>query len=424
MKDAAAPAGDPARLTDLLRATLSEAGVSGTVGVAVSGGGDSTALLHLLAGIAAERGLSVRAVTVDHGLRPEAAAEADAVARMCGALGVGHETLHWREWDGTGNLQDAARRARYRLITDWATRHVVRTVLLGHTADDQAETVLMRLARSAGVDGLAGIPARRDVSGITFLRPLLRTRRAELRAYLAGMDIRWVEDPTNDDTTFERVRVRQAMAALEPVGLSVAALTAVAENMDLARRALAETASRAARDCVTEDRGDLCIDRALFYDQPEEIRRRILVAGLNWISGSEYPPRRRPLADLMAGLASGEGGTLHGVQVLTGAGTLRLTREAQAVAGTRDAPGAAWDGRWRLTGDGAEGTEIRRLGEAGLALCPDWRETGMPRAALLASPAVWRGDDLVAAPLAGRAEGWRAELLRDAGEFHAAFSPH
>ena len=107
------------------------------LGVAVSGGGDSVALLHLLADWARESGTELRAVTVDHGLRPEAATEAADVARACAALGVGHDILRWSGWDGRGNLPDQARRARYRLMADWAQAHGIADVALGHTADDQ-----------------------------------------------------------------------------------------------------------------------------------------------------------------------------------------------------------------------------------------------------------------------------------------------
>ena len=118
--------------------------------------------------LAVEAGCDVAVATVDHGLRPEAAAEAAEVAAICAGLGVPHEILHWH-WDGAGNLQDAARRGRMALLADWARRRGLRTVALGHTEDDIAETFLMRLARDAGVDGLAAMAARREVAGVCLL---------------------------------------------------------------------------------------------------------------------------------------------------------------------------------------------------------------------------------------------------------------
>ncbi|MGB7261684.1 MAG: tRNA lysidine(34) synthetase TilS, partial [Albidovulum sp.] len=127
------------------------------IAVAVSGGSDSMALLSLFARIQARRGGQLRAVTVDHRLRPEAADEAQAVAAFCQKINVQHDILVWDHGEITGNLQDQARRARYGLIGEWAQRSGIGHIVLGHTADDQAETFLMGLAREAGIDGLSGM---------------------------------------------------------------------------------------------------------------------------------------------------------------------------------------------------------------------------------------------------------------------------
>src|SRR5690606_38404014 len=152
------------------------------IGVAVSGGSDSMAALHLLTAF----GLKVEAATVDHGLRPEAATEAETVARACAALSVPHETLRWTDGPAaTGNLMEQARLARYRLLAGWALRRGLTQVAIAHTADDQAETFLMRLAREAGLDGLAGMRSTWEQDGVTFIRPLLVIGRADLRGYLS-----------------------------------------------------------------------------------------------------------------------------------------------------------------------------------------------------------------------------------------------
>ena len=141
------------------------------IGVAVSGGSDSLALLHA----ARAWGVVVEAVTVDHGLRPEAAEEAAYVAEVCRGLGVPHSVLRWEGWDGRGNLQDQARQNRYALIAGWAEARRLRSVALGHTMDDQAETLLMRLAREAGVEGLV-VHAARLREGRGALRPAVPVR--------------------------------------------------------------------------------------------------------------------------------------------------------------------------------------------------------------------------------------------------------
>lgn len=137
---------------------------------------------------------------------------------LCQGLGVSHDVLVWTGWNGAGNLQDQARRARYGLLTDWAVRRGVSAIALGHTADDQAETLLMRLGRAAGVTGLAGMAARRDQGGIEVLRPMLSITRVRLRAYLSKGGKSWVEDPSNHDERFDRIRARHALDGLVPWG--------------------------------------------------------------------------------------------------------------------------------------------------------------------------------------------------------------
>ena len=141
------------------------------MGIAVSGGGDSVALMHMVAEWA--RGRRIMVATVDHGLRPESAAEARQVSRAARALGLPHATLLWQRGTETGNLMANARDARLRLLSGWAQRNNLSAVALGHTADDQAETLLMRLARGSGIDGLASMAEWRDRFGIRWLRPML-----------------------------------------------------------------------------------------------------------------------------------------------------------------------------------------------------------------------------------------------------------
>ena len=179
------------------------------------------ALLHMVAEIASRTGRAVCALTVDHRLRPEAAAEAAFVGRACKALGVPHEVLVWDHGAIVGNLMDAARDARYRMMADWARGRGIGFVLLGHTADDQAETFLMGLARSAGLDGLTGMRPHWQQGGVTFLRPLLGLSRAALRSYLQGKGQVWIDDPTNDNDRYTRVKARRALKALKPLGVTV-----------------------------------------------------------------------------------------------------------------------------------------------------------------------------------------------------------
>jgi tRNA(Ile)-lysidine synthase len=388
------------------------------IGVAVSGGSDSLALLHA----ARAWGVDVEAVTVDHGLRPESADEAAYVGEVCRGLGVTHTVLGWQGWDGKGNLQDQARQNRYALIAHWAEARRLPSVALGHTMDDQAETLLMRLVREAGVEGLASMRLVFEREGARFDRPLLFDRRADLRAYLTSLGVRWVEDPSNEDESYGRVRARRALEALGPLGIGTEALFRVALNLRDASDALGQVASDFARARVKAAGGDLIFDRTALRRQPAEIVRRLIGHALMFVASTGYPPRREPLDGVMEHLRAAGSLTLHGCLVTVTDMTVRIAREHAAVSALRGPTNAVWDQRWRLTGPHETGLEVRALGEA-VRECPDWRSTGLPRATLLASPAVWRGDVLVAAPVAGMGNGWTA-VGPGAADFAAALISH
>ncbi len=388
-----------------------ETGPCEGLGLAVSGGGDSMALLHMLAPEARARGIAVRVATIDHRLRPEARAEAERVARACADLEVPHEILDWTGWEGRGNLQDAARRARRSLLADWARRHGLGAVALGHTLDDQAETVLMRLARGSGVDGLAGMVAARADEGMTWLRPLLGLRRDDLRGWLTARGIAWDEDPSNVDLRYQRVRARDALAALGPVGITPEGLADTADRMAMARAALEHLAMDLSTRAVRLRAGAVEIDAAMLRDAPEETRLRLVSAALRWVGGRDYRPRLNSLRATLDLAGQGQWHSLAGVLLAQKAGRLWLCREPGRVEAHVTAK-AAWDGRWRI--DGADDSAmIGALGQAGLALCRRWRDLGVPRPALLSSPALWRDGALLAAPCVILDAAYQARIVAD-----------
>lgn len=398
------------------------------LGLAVSGGGDSMAMLYLAHNWTRTYGIRLWVATVDHGLRPESAVEADMVAEECAALGWPHATLRWH-WDGVGNVQDAARRARLSLIDQW--RGDLRHVLFAHTLDDQAETVLMRLARGSGVDGLSGMAAFREVAphavnvlaleaaqidgvapcrdnvipGYTVLRPCLEMQRSELRHYLQVLKGRWVEDPSNDNRDFERVRVRQLLRHLSEEGITATVLSDTARRMARARDGLKARLVDAVRSLSSAaPLGQVRIDRDGFAALDEETRLRLLTAGLCYVAGAEYRPRAASSEALLTQVLSGGGGTLHGAEVLVEKAYLRIVREGAAVAGVDTPLGELWDGQWRLVDPAglcpADAT-VRVLGEEGWKQMVDRSGLTLPYRAALALPSVWSDGTLLACPALG-----------------------
>lgn len=397
-------------------ATLARLPAPGTVGLALSGGSDSTAMLHLMARAAPPLGLRLAGVTVDHGLRPEAADEAAQVGRLCAGLGLSHDILRWDHGPIRGNLMDQARRARYGLIADWARGRGLGGVALAHTATDQAETLLMGLARGAGLDGLSGMRARFEVGKVTFFRPFLAQGREDLRGFLRRHGLGWLDDPTNEDERYLRIKARRALKALAPLGITEARLAGSAHHLAEALGAVRQAAGAAARDLVHEIAGGLLLDRAGLRWLGPELERRVLILCLMWLTQNDHPPRAAEVQRLLRAIAEGRAATLAGCRLLPRAEAALIVREPNAL-GPATPAGRLWDGRWLVEGPVQPGDEVRALGARGLASCRGWRQSGLPREALIVSPALWRGETLVAAPALGGGAGWSARLAPSFDQF-------
>ena len=388
------------------------------IGLSVSGGGDSIALMHLAARIRDPKQLHI--LTVDHGLRPEAKEEVALVASQAAMLGIEHDVTQW-VWDGNGNLQAAARAGRWDALRDWARRHTMQEIWVGHTEDDQLETVLMRLARGSGIDGLSAMYPLTRRDGLRVLRPLLGVSRAELREWLTSEKIAWCDDPSNQDSRFDRVRARQMFAQLEALGLTRKRLLQTVDHMQAAVVSLQAAAAAFARLHVRQDTGDLLFSPRALDLETADVPRRVMAAGLGWVASRSYRPRFEQMLETVAQARAGATVTLGGCILMPeGGGTVRLTREAAGTTAIspqmptdRD---VLWDQRWELKGRQTGGLTFKALGE-GIKDCPDWRDSGMPRASLLASPSVWEKETLLAAPVAGLRNGWSARIVTD---FHTS----
>lgn len=368
------------------------------LGIAVSGGSDSTALLVLACEVLGAD--AIRAVTVDHGLRAQAREEAAQVAVLCRGLGVVHDVVSLDLENGS-NIQARARSARYEALAGWARRAGIAAVALGHTQDDLAETFLMRMARGSGVSGLAAMRARFERQGVQFVRPVLEMTRAQLRAVLQERGVSWCEDPTNQDQSHTRVQFRTRMGEFADLGLTSERLAQTAQWM----RAAEDVLEDAARDWLgayaRTEHGDAVFELSgLEKGRPETVYR-CLAQAIVAISGRAYRPRFSVLSELL----ERRGGTVQGCLFYRHKDTLRVTREVRSLEQEPDP-------RWRISGESVRPDDrLRVLGEDGLAQIADWRETAVvPRRSLLSSPSLWRGDTVIAAPLARPVDGIEVSL--------------
>ena len=387
--------------------------------LAISGGGDSMAMLELMAEWRGRRATllapAIFVATVDHRLRQESAAEAEFVARRCAELGLDHEILSWNDAKPRSGLPNAAREARYRLLHQHAL-HVAGAascaVVTAHTQDDQAETLAMRLARGSGIDGLAAMMAERPMyegSSITLARPLLSAPRERLRATLVARGLNWREDPSNDDDAFERVRVRRALEGLTAAGITSAALARTTRRMGDAREALGY-ADRAFEATLSLDyNGEIfaSLDRAPFDAAPTLLRQRLLQRLIRRFGGDTPAPTLSEIEHLAARLSRGERTvTLGGAVVAAASRQLKVWREPGRLTAQRldlvpDAM-ALWDNRFWVLREGRPEivVSVRPLGfDDARRLAPKWVASQRPPAAAIAAlPAFFEGDELIAAP--------------------------
>ncbi len=292
--------------------------------LAVSGGGDSLALMLLAAdwAVRTSRPLPI-VLTVDHGLIPDSSRIARSVVERAKLLGLRAHAFVWRGNKPKADIEAASRIARYRLMGNWCIDHHIEGVFVAHTLEDQAETFLLRLARGSGLDGLA---AMRSVSlyplpgydRLRVVRPLLGIRRTALRNYLESRGESWSEDPMNSDARFARVRLRQAWPRLEELGLSAGRVAAASFHLARARDALeAATAQLLGEACRFH--GDrVVLDGARFAAAPPEIGLRALAHILSRLSGEAYRPRFERLGRLYSAIRDGQlksARTLHGCRI-------------------------------------------------------------------------------------------------------------
>lgn len=377
------------------------------VAVAVSGGADSLGLLLLTAPL-----FDVTAITVDHGLRAEAEGETAFVAGICRERDINHIILRWQGDKPSSNIQAAARAARYHLMQEWCEANGVRFLAVAHHRDDQAETLLLRLARGSGVYGLAAMPAVRNIGGdVSIVRPLLDYAKSDIEETLRTSGQTWVDDPSNVSEAFDRVRVRKFLASPPLDGMNSKRLAATAERLRRSRDALQYYEQQwLAKAVSVADEGFVILDRRQLSSEPEEIILRGLASLCRFFSGAAYVPRMEKLLRLRDALISGEfrGHTLYGAQFsVLDATYLLISREASAAQGEIPLEKSViWDNRFAIDVRGdISGLKIAALGADGWskmkAILPDFGQVEVPRLAGLVLPCIFKDAELRAVPHLG-----------------------
>lgn len=299
-------------------------------------------------------GGKVVALTVDHGLRQNSHEEALQVGKWLAQHRIQHAILPWEGEKPSCNIQAEARQARYRLLTEWCRTHHILHLLVAHHADDQAETVMLRLMRGSGADGLAAMPSCTAVNGIRLLRPLLPLDKRTLQDFLKDAGWSWVEDPSNANERFDRVKCRNWLASQENPKLASTRLFNTASQMGRVREMLEkETALAMVRYGTIYPEGYATLAPEALHILPEEIGLRLLAALLRTIGGYSYKTRFSHLITLYHALREEyfTGKTLQHCVVFPHRDKIFFAREKNIIPAhtplASNIP-CLWDGRFRL----------------------------------------------------------------------------
>jgi len=377
--------------------------------VAVSGGADSMALCLLAVDWAKAHGRQIIALTVDHGLRPEAAAESQTVANWLAARGVKHHILCWQGDKPASGIQAAARDARYALMAEWCRDNGFTTLMTAHHLEDQAETFLLRAERGSGMDGLACISAEAERNGIKLLRPLLPVSKTRLRETLIAQDQNWLEDPSNENPAFRRTKMRKLVTALKQRGLDSDRLGALIDNFANLRNSTSEIVTvfmNEATQIFPEGYGMVRGD--ILSLLPEPIVERILVRLTQVFGGKTYPPRHDRLVRAMQHLENNNfrGFTLGGCRFLGNSNEIMICREMRGIS--RRQIGAdinfTWDNLFDIKISKKTGNDVylAPLGKNGWAeivrKSPELRDISLPYPVRLTLPALVDQQGIIAVP--------------------------
>ncbi len=272
------------------------------VAVGVSGGPDSMALVKLLSEWAESNGgPEIHALIVDHGLRPESKEEAEATtSSLQGLHYVKSNILKWGGEKPEAGLQEEARKARYRLMSEYCENENIRHLFLAHHQDDQAETFLFRLAKGSGLDGLSAMRTRQEIDGVTLCRPLLGIPKARLVVTCDHCGIAYIQDPSNESEDFARVRLRKSMEVLAEEGLSSKRLATTAMRLRRARRALEDMTDKAfMQNLIEKETNRIVLSSSVLAEWPDDIALRVILKAVEMLRPTaDYAPRMEKIEAL------------------------------------------------------------------------------------------------------------------------------
>ena len=325
-------------------------------GIAVSGGSDSMALFHMLTDWKSSNKPEIIVASIDHGLRSESKLEVEFVKKACEMKKVKHFSLapstHLSKIQG--NLQDNARSARYTLLRNWAIAKNLQCILLGHTLDDQEENLLIRFFRGSGVDGLVSMEEMVARNEVLWMRPLLKFRKEDLRNYLRTNNYSWVDDPSNHDNKYTRVRMRKLLKQLKSNNLITPNFVKTADHMLRASKLSREIAISNSKTLLSfNDVGQISFKVEKFSKLFEDSRYRILAGIVSWFSGSFYKPRFSQLENVYNKILNVNitGSTLGGTVFKKKNGIVTVTRELSSIEENFLVKNKKfiWDNRWLIT---------------------------------------------------------------------------
>jgi tRNA(Ile)-lysidine synthase len=380
-----------------------------SIAVAVSGGADSMALCLLLADWAKKNQHNIVALTVDHGLRKNAAKEALEVSKWLAVWGINHKILSWDGDKPITGVQAAARNARYSLMAQWCRENKFTVLMTAHHLEDQVETFLLRAERGSGLDGLASMSPVVGLEGVVLIRPLLDVSKAFLRKFLIERQQIWIEDPSNNNLIFQRTKVRRLVARLGRQGLLPRTILGLVGHFANLRQQFSEIVNvffeRAVR-ILPESYGVVHLEALKHL--PDPIMERVLVQIIAKLSGNIYPPRRERVKHSMEKIKSFEMSnfTLGGCWFVFEGSKVIVCRDQRSVTVKQVFAGDEfnWDGLFDVVVSGPRGVpgKLGVLGKKGwveiVKKCPELKNIAIPYPVRITLPTLFDDNGVVEVP--------------------------